>query len=54
MLGEFKCDQHVFVHLFRKKSLFDINGSTEVLNPQMRKFLANLFQKNLCKTNARR
>ena len=54
MLGEFKCDQHVFVHLFRKKLLFDINGSTEFLSIQMRPFLANLFQNKLCKSHARR
>ena len=24
MLGEFKCNQHVFVDLFRKKFVFDI------------------------------
>ena len=54
MLGEFKCDQHVFVHLFRKKLLFDINGLTEFLSTQMHAFLANLFQKNLCKSHARR
>ena len=36
MFGKFKCDQHVFVHLFRKKILFDINGSTEFLSTQMR------------------
>ena len=54
MLGEFKCDQHVFVHLFRKKLLFDINGSTEFLSTQMRTFLANLFQNSLCKSHARR
>ena len=47
MLGEFKCDQHVFVHLFRKKLLFDINGSTEFLSTQMRTFLANFFQNSL-------
>ena len=54
MLEEFKCDQHVFVHLFRKKLLFDINGSTEFLSTQMRTFLANLFQNSLCKSHARR
>ena len=32
MLGEFKCDQYVFVHLFRKKLIFDINGSTKFLS----------------------
>ena len=47
MLGEFKCDQHVFVHLFRKKLLFDINKSTEFLGTQMRTFLANLVQNSL-------
>ena len=35
MLGEFKCDQHVFVHLFRKKLLFDIDDSTEFLSTEM-------------------
>ena len=54
MLGEFKCDQHVFVHLFRKKLLFDINGSTEFLSTQMRAFLANLFQNSLWNCHARR
>ena len=54
MLGEFKCDQHVSVHLFRKKILFDKNGSTEFLSTQIRTFLANLFQKNLCKSHGRR
>ena len=49
MLGEFKCDQHVFVHLFRKRLLFDTNDPTEVLGIQMRTFLANLFQNSLCK-----
>ena len=44
MLGKFKCDQHVFVHLFRKKLIFDINSLTEFLSAQMRIFLANLFQ----------
>ena len=53
MLGEFKCDQNVFVHLFRKKILFDINGLTEFLSTQMPTFLANLFQNNLCKSHAR-
>ena len=41
MLGEFKCDQCVFVHLFRKKLLFDINDSTEFLSTQVLIFLAN-------------
>ena len=54
MLGEFKCDQHVFVHLFRRKILFDINGSTEFLSTQMCTSLANLFQTNLWKCHARR
>ena len=54
ILGEFKSDQNSFVHLFRKKLLFDINGSTEVLRRQMRTFLANLFQNSLCKSHARR
>ena len=54
MLGEFKCDHHVFVHLFRKNLFFDINGSTEILSTQMRTFLANLFQKSLCKCHAQR
>ena len=53
MLGKFKCDQSVFVHLFRKKLLFDINDLTEFLSTQMRTFLANLFQNNLCKSHAR-
>ena len=43
MLGEFKCDQHVFVYSFRKKLLFDMNDSTEFLSTQVRTFLANLF-----------
>ena len=47
MLGEFKCDQQVFVHLFRKKLLSDINGSIEFLSTQMCTFLANLFQNSL-------
>ena len=54
MFGEFKCDQHVFVHLFRKKLLFDINGLTEFLSTQMRTFLANLFQNSLWNCHARR
>ena len=54
MLGEFKCDQHVFVHLFRKKLLFDINGSTEFLSTQMRTFLADFFQNSLWNCHARR
>ena len=54
MLGEFKRDQHVFVHLFRKKLLFDIKGLTEFLSTQMRTFVANLFQNRLCKSHARR
>ena len=53
MLREFKCDQHVFVHLLRKNLLFDINCSSNVLNTQMRTFLANLFQNILCKSHAR-
>ena len=53
MLGEFTCDQHVFVHLFRKKILFHINGSTEFLSTHMRTFLANLFQNSLSKSHAR-
>ena len=53
MLGEFKCDQHVFVHLFRKNLFFDTNGSIEFLSTQMRTFLANLFQNILCKSHAR-
>ena len=47
MFGEFKCDQYVFVHLFRKKLLFDINDSIEILSTQMRTFLADLFQNSL-------
>ena len=43
MLGEFKWDQQGFVDLFRKKLLFDINDSTELLSTQMRTILANLF-----------
>ena len=54
MLEEFKCDQHVFVHLFRKKLLFDINGLTEFLSTQMLTFLANFFQDNPCKSHARK
>ena len=46
MLGEFKCDQHDFVHLFRKNLFFDINSSTEFLSTRMLTFLANLFQNN--------
>ena len=53
MLGEFKCDENVYVHLFRKKLLFDINGLTEFLSTQMRTFLANLFENNLCKSHVR-
>ena len=54
MLGDFKCDQHVFMHLFRKKLIFDINNSTEFLSAQMRTFLANLFQSSLSICHARR
>ena len=54
MLGEFKCDQNVFVHLFRKSLFFDINGSTEILSTQMRSFLANLFQNSIWKSRTRR
>ena len=54
MLGQFKCNQRVFVYLFRKKLLFDINDSTEFLSTQMHTFLANLFQNGLCKSHARR
>ena len=43
MLGEFKCDQHVFVHLFRKKLFFDMDDSTEFLGTEMHTVLANLF-----------
>ena len=32
MLGEFKFDQHDFVHLFWKKLLFEINGLIEFLS----------------------
>ena len=49
MLGEFKCDEQIFVHLFRKKLLFEINDSTEFLSAHFRTFLANLFQNNLQK-----
>ena len=54
MLGEFKCDEQIFVHLFRKKLLFEINDSTEFLSTHLRTFLANLFQNNLHKSHARR
>ena len=54
MLGEFKCDQQVFVHLFKKKLLFDINGSAKFLSIQMRKFVANLIQNSLWNCHARR
>ena len=54
MLGEFKCDQHVFVYLFRKSLFFDINDSTEILSTQMRSFFANLFQNSIWKSRARR
>ena len=54
MLGEFKCDQHVFVHLFRKDLLFEMNGSTELLRTQMGTFLSNLFENSMCKSDARR
>ena len=54
MLGEFKCDQQVFVHLSRKKILFDINGSAEVLSTQMRTFFVNLLQNSLWSCDARR
>ena len=47
MLGELKCDQHVFVHLFRKKAFFDISGPKELFITQMHTFLANLFQNSL-------
>ena len=47
MLGEFKFDQQIFVYLFRKKMLFDINGSTEFLITEMSTFLANLFPNSL-------
>ena len=47
MLGEFKYDQYVFVHLFRTKLLFDINDSAEFLSTQVRTFLA-LLQNSLC------
>ena len=47
MLGEFKCDHHVFVHLFRKNLFFNINGSTKFLTTQMQTFLANLSQNYL-------
>ena len=54
MLGQFKYNRHVFVHLFRKNLLLDINGLTEILSTQMGTFLANLFQKSLCKCHAQR
>ena len=53
MFGEFKCDQHAFVYLFRKKLIFDTNDSTEFLSTQMRSFLANLFQNSLPKCHGR-
>ena len=49
MLGEFTCDQDVFVHLFSNKSV-----STEFLSTQMRTSLANLFQPSLWKCHGRR
>ena len=54
MLREFKCDQYVFVNLFRENLLFDTNGSTEFLSKQKRTFLANLFQNCLGKSHVRR
>ena len=54
MLGEFKCDQDVFVHLVRKTNTFYRNGSTEFLSTQMRTSLANLFQHSMWKCHARR
>ena len=54
MLGEFKCNQHVFVHLFSKSLFFNINCSTEFLSTQMHTFLANLSQNILWKSHARR
>ena len=47
MLGEFKCNQHVFVDLFRKKFVFYIAI-------QMRMFLTNMFQNSLLKRHARK
>ena len=52
-VGKFKCDQQAFVHLFRKKLRFDINGSVEFLSTQMRRFLANLVQNSLWNCHAR-
>ena len=52
LLRQLKCDQHVFVQLFRK-NFFDINPSTEFLNTQMRTFSANLFQSSLSKSHER-
>ena len=48
MLGEFECDQYVFVHLFREKLLFDINDSAKFLSTQVRSFLANFLQNSPC------
>ena len=54
MLGEFKCDQHAFVHLFRKNLFFNINGSAKFLTTEMDTFFANLSHKSLRKSHARR
>ena len=54
MLGEVKCDQQVFVHLYRKNLIFEINSSADFLITQIGTFLANLFQSSLCKSHSRR
>ena len=54
MLGEFKCDQDVFVHLFRKTNTFYRNGSRVFLSTQMSTSLAHLFQHSMWKCDARR
>ena len=54
MLGEFKCDQHIFGHLYKKKMFFDINGTTQFLSTQMHTFLSNSLQNSMWKRHARR
>ena len=48
VLGEFKCNQHVFVHLFRKKLIFDINSLTKFLSTQMGTHFLLICFKTVC------
>ena len=43
MLGEFKCEQRVFVHLFRRKYIFRHKRLDRVFKRTNAYILANLF-----------